>query len=72
MTQQQKRYQAHVYHGGSLAGLGRWASGKRWRDRRRAEREGARLADQAYRVVGGSPIVDIAEINLSGKARCTT
>jgi hypothetical protein len=55
------RYQAIVYHGGNLLGLGRWASGKRWQDRERAEAEGERLARQCGQLVGGKPVVQIQE-----------
>ena len=56
------RYQATVYHGGSLLGLGRCETGKQWRDRERAEREGDRMRAKAERMFGGSPIIEVAEI----------
>jgi len=68
MTTTQTRYQAIVYLGGELLGLGRWATGRRWADRRRAEREGERLADAASRVVGGSPTIEIVEVGEKGGA----
>lgn len=61
------KYQAVVYHGGNLLGLGRWATGKMWSSRDRAVRDGDRLADAARRVVGGSPIVEIVEIEPTAK-----
>jgi len=62
------RYRAEVYLGGPLLGLGRWATGRRWVDRARADREGERLADAASRVAGGSPTIEIVEIGEKGGA----
>lgn len=62
MKQTMKQYQAHVYHGGTLRGLGRWATGRLWASRERAEREGRGLADAASRIAGGSPIIEIVEV----------
>lgn len=53
------KYQATVYHGGTLHGLGIWAVGKRWRDAERAQAEGDRLARQCRQVAGGSPVIEV-------------
>lgn len=55
-------YQAAVYHGGTLHGLGIWARGRRWSSRARAAREGERLAAQCRQTVGGDPVVEISVV----------
>lgn len=55
-------YRATVYHGGSLLGLGRWATGREWPSYIEARLDGERLAEDARLTVGGHPTVEVEEI----------
>lgn len=58
------KYQASVYHGGTMLGYGLWRKGKQWATKEAAEREGRRMAYEAKVACGGSPEIEIVEINV--------
>ena len=59
---QNAKFQATVYHGGSLRGLGSYGSTKKFKTEKAATRAGNRLAAKCHQICGGSPFVEIYEI----------
>ena len=57
-----KKFQAIVYHGGQLLGLGSYGSTKKFKSEAAAKRAGERLAAKCRKICGGNPSVELYEI----------
>ena len=57
-----KKFQATVFHGGRLLGLGSYGSTKQFKSEAAATRAAQRLAAKCRKICGGSPSVEIYEI----------